>query len=354
MSLRKREGKWHYRFQVNKIGKSGNTGLDATRKNLNAAMQMEAERRREAIEETQDATRKFCEAPFSEVAEEFLEWTEMEHRDHPNTARRIKTSFANLIVFFRDQLVPKITPGQIESYKTERRQKHKVKDVTLRHDLHALSKFFRWCRGHRIVKDNPVREVTIPSDAESQRMHVVTAEEERAYFTVARGHPNLCAVARLILLQGCRPDEIMSLRWDEVSFPDETLRIRGGKTRAAKRTLNLTSESAAILEGLWYQCLRQSGPWVFPSPRYPGRHLSKLNNVHDRVCREAGVSFCLYDLRHTFATRLAECGVDISTIAAILGHCSLRTVQRYVHPTAEHQKAAMLRYQEFMRPEVTG
>jgi len=42
--------------------------------------------------------------------------------------------------------------------------------------------------------------------------------------------------------------------------------------------------------------------------------------------------------------RLAQAGVDLATVAAILGHNSIRIVQRYVHPTAEHQRAAMARY----------
>ncbi len=67
------------------------------------------------------------------------------------------------------------------------------------------------------------------------------------------------------------------------------------------------------------------------------------------VCARAALSFVLYDLRHSFATRMAEAGVDLATLAAILGHGSIRIVQRYVHPTAEHKRAAMAKYAETMK-----
>jgi integrase len=68
------------------------------------------------------------------------------------------------------------------------------------------------------------------------------------------------------------------------------------------------------------------------------------------VCRDAGVAFVMYDFRHTWATRMVESGCDVVTLAAMLGHSSLRMVMRYVHPTAEHQKAATKKYEQSLRP----
>jgi len=122
--------------------------------------------------------------------------------------------------------------------------------------------------------------------------------------------------------------------------------VPGGKSRAAKRTLYLTQEVVAILSAR----LKTEGPWLFPSERYPGNHITKLSNSHDRACREAGVSFVLYDLRHTFGTRQGtELKTDPFTLAAIMGHANLRTIMRYVHPDQAQQKQAMERYDAAMR-----
>jgi site-specific recombinase XerD len=43
---------------------------------------------------------------------------------------------------------------------------------------------------------------------------------------------------------------------------------------------------------------------------------------------------------------MAQAGVDLATLAAILGHSSLRVVQKYVHPTAEHKRRAMQTYEQ--------
>jgi site-specific recombinase XerD len=73
-------------------------------------------------------------------------------REHPNTARRI------------------------EDYKAWRREKRGeilgVKEVTLRHDLHALRGFFRYAMKHNWARQNPVTKDLVPSDSEAVRMHV--------------------------------------------------------------------------------------------------------------------------------------------------------------------------------------
>ncbi len=366
--IRKRGAKWHYRVWVKGKPYTGTTGLDATERGRKAAMQFAENKQAEILAELMAPKPEA--RSFKEASDEFLSWCfASEYRSKPNTARRIKTSFATLREFFQERDVTEITAGDVERYKSWRASEHQVRDITIRHDLHALSVFFgRFVRKFGWRSDNPVDDVKKPSDVDAIRIHVLSDEEESKYFSEARG--NLYDVARLIILQGCRPEEIMALQQGDVNLgagspsqvsansPDRAfnstpnggavIHIRGGKTRAARRTLTLTGESIEILA----RRLAKPGKWLFPSSRNDTGHLKKLNSQHDQTCIDAGVSFCLYDLRHTFATRLADAGVPITTIAALLGHSGLRQVARYVHPSAEAQRDAMKNYEKLMKPRL--
>jgi site-specific recombinase XerD len=348
MALRNRAGQWHYRFKLDGKEYSGTTDLAAIRRNRTNAQQIEAEHR-QALLEGRKLTRRIVIRGFNDAAEEFLEWTKMEYRAHPNSHRRIVTSFASANEFFGADPVSLIDESRIEKYKVWRINQHQVRDVTLRHDLHALSKFFGFAIKQRWTRDNPILNVEIPSDADAVRIHILTATEERQYFDRASKHKDLHDLGRLILNQGARPEEMTTLRKEDVDLERGQIRIRNGKSAAARRTLDLTTESRQILASRI-----GSSPWIFPSKRKQGQPILRLNGAHDRLCTEAArggitLSFVLYDFRHTFATRMAQAGIDLATLAAILGHSSIRIVQRYVHPTAEHKRSAMLRYDELLK-----
>lgn len=144
-----------------------------------------------------------------------------------------------------------------------------------------------------------------------------------------------------------RPEEVLALARADVDLERGQVHVRKGKTKATRRTLDLITESRSILA----RRLQGKSQWVFPSDKKPGKHIGRLNSAHDRLCEKSDkegtpIQFVLYDFRHTFATLLAQAGVDLATIAALLGHNSLRIVQKYVHPTADHKRKAMETYEQ--------
>ena len=66
-----------------------------------------------------------------------------------------------------------------------------------------------------------------------------------------------------------------------------------------------------------------------------------------KVCDEAGIKrFCMHALRHTYATRAIECGVQPKVLQQLLGHASIKTtMDRYVHVTDDSMVKAVKQFQ---------
>src|SRR5690242_20623464 len=337
MALRSRHGKWHYRFEVDGHEWSGSTGLAATERNRKAAERVQLEAR-QAIEQGRSHLLRVRAIPFNEAAEKFLAWCEGHHREKPNTLRRVKTSFASLGIHFGRTPVNAITAGDVADYRAWRATMHKVKDVTIRHDLHNLSKFFHYAVKHNWRRDNPVTAEDIPSDAEAVRMHIFTPSEELRYLNAA--HPRLQDLVRLMRDQGCRPEELLSTPIAAVDLERGYLHIEKSKSNAAERTLRIRRESVPILARLVQSA---TGPWLFPSERSQAKKLSlsTCENWHVKARSATKIPCVIYDWRHTFATRAANAGMSLATFKDILGHSSLRSVMKYVHPTQQDQDRAM-------------
>ena len=72
-----------------------------------------------------------------------------------------------------------------------------------------------------------------------------------------------------------------------------------------------------------------------------GEPLKGYKHWFDLAVSQAGLTdFPWYCLRHTFASRLVMAGVDLRTVQELMGHRTITTTMRYVHPTPEHKRAA--------------
>src|SRR5271170_3595449 len=265
MPIRNRHGIWHYRFWLDGREYTGSTDLVATERNRNAAARAEA-KARELVVSGRSHELRLQVKPLSDAAADFLLWADGEYTEHPNTAKRLPTSFVILLRFFRNAPVSCIHRGHVNDYKAWRRKEHAVREITIRHDLHALSKAFGYFIDHNWARENPVRGVEIPSDKDAVRIHVLTSSEEAIYFEAAKRHSALCDLGRLMINQGCRPEEILELQTADVDLERFHLTIRKGKSHAARRQLRLTAESREICAR---RLMAATSRWLFPG-KAPG------------------------------------------------------------------------------------
>jgi integrase len=197
-------------------------------------------------------------------------------------------------------------------------------------------------RNESIVPKNPVKSVKFLQE-DNEQTRVLNAEEEKLYL-LAASQP-LQDIARIMLETGMRPEEVHRIRCENVHFEQGYLVNPCGKTNAARRKIPLSAAACAVL---LKRLDKAKGDYIFPG-RSTDAPIVKVNAAHTATVKRCKVAaFRLYDLRHTWATRAAMAGMDLVTLAAMLGHSRIQMVLRYAHPTEAHQFAAMEKMQRYV------
>ena len=167
-------------------------------------------------------------------------------------------------------------------------------------------------------------------------------EQERLLDALKDCHtPHLPTLIPLLLLTGMRAGEALSLTWGQVDMLNQTLTIGRAKTSSGTgRAIPLNGDLCSVLARHREEFVAAFGDpcpdhylfaWGSPLPSDPTRHVTDPKHGWDKLRERAGVSCRLHDLRHTFATRLAENGVSESTMLALMGHMSRAMLERYSH-----------------------
>ena len=169
------------------------------------------------------------------------------------------------------------------------------------------------------------------SEEEFRRLGKVLSEVE------SEGKVSRSGVAglRLLMLTGCRRNEILTLRWEDVDLDAGELRLQDAKTGA--RQVALSPAARKVLSAMPGKL---DNPWVIAGPE-PGRHLSNLNSPWLVVRKRAGLGDVrIHDLRHSFASRALALGESLTMIGKLLGHRQVQTTARYAHLARESVKTS--------------
>jgi integrase len=345
MAIYKKRGVYWYNFWWNgvHVQKSTNQG------NAKVARQMESAHKTKLAKGEMGLHDLKPVPTFKQATEEFLEWAKAEHAGRPATAERYRVSSVSLLKYFKERTLDQIAPEDIEKFKAYRRRqknpltKTHIKSSTINRDLACLKALYSYHIRCDVRVDNPVKKVKFLE--EEQEMHVLSYHEQNIY--LEKCSQPLKDVAVIMLETGMRPEEVFRAQTKNVHLDKGYLYNPYGKTKAARRKVVLNQKAREVVEGRLRDAAKLESPWLFPSPKDTRRHVVKLNNAHYGALRRSKLKFRLYDLRHTWATRAAMSGIDLVTLAAMLGHSKINMVLRYAHPTEQHQRSAAEKLEQF-------
>ena len=141
----------------------------------------------------------------------------------------------------------------------------------------------------------------------------------------------------LYLLTGLRKSELLTLRWEDIDFHRNEVRLPD--TKAGRRHyLPLSAEAQTILESMPRVV---NNPYVLPGAK-EGHHLVNIDKPWQRIRKAAGMEHVwLHDLRRTLGSWLASNGKSLPLIGRVLNHSNTSTTQVYAHFGQDTVRAAL-------------
>ena len=187
----------------------------------------------------------------------------------------------------------------------------------------------------------PTADIRRPS-APKHRLSLLTpAEIDRLldWCCVSKSESLYCYVLTM-LHTAMRPSEAAGLRWQQVLLDQRVIDLTETKTdpRRVPMTATVRHTMTRLRQGR-----HANNPYVFlPADRWRALPHRYFRRAFDNACRYAGISnFTMYGLRHCAASYLIMLGVDIRTVAEIMGHRNISQTMKYTHFLDEHKIRAI-------------
>ena len=243
-----------------------------------------------------------------------------------------------------------LTEGRVDRLEAKNQPKG-LSSKTVRNINQVISSAMQLAIQQHLIAQNPTDGCALPK-TEHREMQTLSADQLAAFLLEAK-HSGVFEMYYIELATGLRRGELLGLKWEDIDFSNQTLRVRRQvgringevreaplKTKNAYRTISLGTDAVGVLK---QQREKQpSSSYVFPGPTGgPIAPDSVLHMLH-RVLDRAGLpEIRFHDLRHTFATLALQNGVDVKTVSGMLGHFSAGfTLDTYAHVTTAAQKKA--------------
>lgn len=324
-------------------------------------------------------------APLSLTLGEWLpHWLELYAR--PSVRHSTYVSYEGYV---RKHLVPalgavqldKLAPADLQRFYLRKLQEDNLAPKTIS-NLHAcLHRALQQAVKEQMIPFNPCDAVDLPRK-ETVEISVLTREQQAKLMRESYRH-RYGVFIRLALSTGMRIGEIVGLRWDDIDFANRILFVRSTlnrlptidgesktqifvgtpKTKNGRRSIPLfdaiisdlqdwrkTQETDAQLAQSAYENTGYVVTNEFGKPIEP----RTFRDHYVRILKAAELPhFTFHALRHTFATRAIEQGMDVKALSKILGHASVGfTLDTYAHLLDDHKRESMMLMQELYLPQI--
>lgn len=217
---------------------------------------------------------------------------------------------------------------------------------------------------NNMIRFNAAIGITMPTMSEPKEITILDVEEQKKYVT-ALELTSYKLPFITTLYSGLRRGEMIALKWQNVDMDkmeinvcesykrvkkfntdgthEHTIDKKKPKTKKGTRIVPIPSFINDLLKNKYKLTNPAPTDLVFASAN--GTHLKDANirRAQMAVCNNANIRYVsFHSLRHTYATRLIEAGVDVKTVSELLGHSTIElTLNTYVHSTDDTKRSAV-------------
>ena len=262
---------------------------------------------------------------WKEFVNKYLSFSKTNKR--PNTVKRDISIIKNFTKLMKPNKVSALTLQMFEDYKAKRIEAG-IKPSSVNRELDTLKSMIRKAYEWGYLSENfspKIKPLKDPLQAKKVRFFSKKEIEELLKISSE-------TVKKIILIginTGFRAGEIANLTWNDIDFSRKVAIVQAKDDWQPKdndlREVPLKDKFVKLLKK-WRQ--KTKSEYVLGRKFTPER-LSKLFKKYTRLAGMKDVS--LHTLRHTYASHLAMAGVDLYTIAKLLGHSDVSTTQIYAH-----------------------
>lgn len=292
------------------------------------------------------------------------EWIEKRQTLARPTSLKTYESYerVHILPYFGNRLLGKISSKSMLAFKTHLENEKKLAPKTIRDIQGHLVKILKDAREVGYIKNVPevAKNTLMPKEKP-----ILSKSEQSALCEVLKKDLNAKSMAVLLSVgAGLRLGEVMGLNVGDVDLEAGVLRVKHSrqrikipennkssviktnlKTGKSRRDIPLNAPLKKILEEYLKHCGKEDWQkplisWKEKKPvdaRTIQYYFTKLKKSH-----QLDPSLTFHSLRHSFATRALETGVDVQALSELMGHSSVAfTLSCYGHCATEHKRAQM-------------
>lgn len=243
-----------------------------------------------------------------------------------STLFEYQNRLSNLKKFLNQREIPifEVKHADILEYKRER-QKNGLKFSTLKNELSTFYVLYIWGRKNGLIDKVPLSPDDYPKNGSKKRIKRLTDEDLRVFTAYIDSlQENLRAAFWLMMGSGARVGEVAHLTVTDVQLKGRAVYVNITDAKwGSDRCIPIIDKRAAEIVWRFRQSVSADNQPLFRlSKRTLQWYATKFSN-------DTGIEFHCHLLRHTFAAKLTEKGVPITTIQYLLGHKSVSMTAYY-------------------------